>query len=213
MAEKRPLCLYDGRIEELRPTDTLPTSGGDSLPPYLGVAYPKRTATPKIVGDIGGAALTTLALTPARQYFVPLVVPRKVVLIGLRISVTTASSGTANIGVYGNTQVGGNDAPGSLLAAISATLDTATAGDKNGSISFTLVPGVLYWVSLIASAAATVRALAVSSIQTALGRSVNGTTVISYLHATGFGSTLPATAPTTLTTGTGSCPAIYLIEW
>lgn len=176
------------------------------------IAYPKRSATPKIVGDAGGTALTTLGLTAARQYFVPFVVPRQVDLTGLRISVTTQSAGTASIGIYGNTVVSGDDAPGALLASVTG-LDTGNpTGNKTGTLSYTLRPGVLYWASLICSAGPTVRALAVGSVQTALGRTANNTTVISYLYAAGSGSTLPDPAPTSLTDGTGACPAIYLLE-
>jgi hypothetical protein len=212
MAEKRPLCIYHGRIEELRPTDTLPGSGGGSPPNYLGMAYPKRLATPKIVGDMAGAPLTTLALTPSRQYFVPLAVPRQTVLSALRISVTTATAGAANFGIYNNTQVNGNDTPGTRVAQIHNVRDTGTTGDKTGYLSLTLQPGVLYWASLICSAAATIRALPIEAVQTALGRTLGATTVISHLYASGSGSTLPITAPTELTNDTGPCPAIYLIE-
>jgi hypothetical protein len=175
------------------------------------VAYPKRTSSPKIVGAANGTALGTLALTAARQYFVPFVVPRKVALTGLRLSVTTASAGTASIGIYGNTVVSGNDAPGALLASVTG-LSTSATGDKTGALSAVLTPGKLYWASLIASAAATLRALAVGGVQTALGWTANNTTVVSHLYAAGSGSTLPATAPTALTDGTGSVPAIYLLE-
>lgn len=176
------------------------------------IAYPKRRATPKIVGDVNGAALTTLALTASRQYFIPLVVPRNVNLTGLRISVTTAATGQASIGIYGNTVVSGDDAPGTLLASVTG-LDTGTTGDKTGSLSYTLQAGTLYWASLIASAAATVRGLGVNTRGTELGRIVNSTTVASYLYAAGSGSTLPATAPTTLSSAGGLVtPAIYLLE-
>lgn len=174
-------------------------------------AWPRRAQTPRIVGDAAGTALTTLALTAARQYFVPFVVPRKVSLTGLRISVTTAATGSAAVGIYGNTLVSGDDAPGRLLASATG-ISTGTTGDKNGALSITLLPGTIYWASLIASAAATVRALAVASAQTSLGRTVNNTTAITYLYAAGSGSTLPDPAPTTLTAGTGSCPAIYMLE-
>ena len=159
---------------------------------------------------MGGTALTTLALTASRQHFIPFTVPRTVVLTGLRISVTTAAAGTTAIGIYGNTQVAGNDSPGSLL--VSATgLDTGTTGDKTGTVSYTLNPGTLYWASLIGSAAATLRALAVNSIQTSLGRTANNTTVVSHLFVAGSGSTLPDPASTSLADNTGSVPAIYLV--
>jgi hypothetical protein len=153
-------------------------------------------------------------LTASRQYFIPLVVPVNVTLTGLRISVTTASAGAANIGIYANTQSGGNDTPGARIAQITATLDTGTTGDRTGNFasSVTLTAGTLYWVSVIGSAAATIRALAVASVQTALGRQVNGTGAITHLFASGSGSTLPDPAPGSLSDGTGVCPAIYLIE-
>ena len=159
---------------------------------------------------MGGTALTTLALTASRQYFVPFTAPRTVSLTGLRISVTTAAAGTAAIGIYGNTQVSGNDTPGALLASVTG-LDTGTTGDKTGALSYTLYPGTLYWASLICSAAVAVRALAVGSIQTSLGRVVNNANVVSLLYVAGSGSTLPDPASTSLTDGTGSVPAIYLV--
>lgn len=182
--------------------------------PGAPLAYPKRTSAPKIVGDIGGTALGTATLTASRQLFVPLVVPRRVVLSGLRISVTTAVAGQANLGIYGNTVVAGNDAPGARLAQIASLLDTGTTGDKTGSFaaSLTLEPGTLYWASLICSANPSLRALAAASIQPALGRAVNGTAVISHLYVAGSGTTLPNPAPTNLIEATTTLPAIYLIE-
>lgn len=186
-------------------------SGGASIDNAGAIAWPKRSATPRIVGDVGGTALTTLSLTAARQYFVPFTVPRTLQLTGLRISITTAASGTASVGIYDNTKIGGDDAPGALLASATG-LNTGSTGNKDGALSLTLNPGQIYWASLIASAAATLRSLAVGSVQTSLGRTPNNTTVISHLYAAGAGSTLPMTAPTTLTAGTGNCPAIYLLE-
>ena len=175
------------------------------------IAWPKRSATPRIVGDVAGTALTTLTLVASRIYFVPFVVPRQVNLTGVRISVTTAATGTASIGIYANAVVSGDDSPGALLASV-GNLDTGTTGDKSGSLSYTLVPGVIYWAALICSAAATVRAVPLAAIQTSLGRQVGVTTAITHLFASGTGSTLPATAPTSLSIGTTAIPAIYLLE-
>lgn len=185
---------------------------GRAQPPA--VAYPKRKATPKIAGDVAGAALSSVVLTAARQYFIPLSVPRAVTLSGLRISVTTAVAGTASVGLYANTtDASGNDSPGVLLTSATG-LDTGTTGEKTGTFGspITLLPGVLYWVSLIGSAAATVRSLAIASRGTELGRIVGNTTAITYLYAAGSGSTLPATAAATPTAGTGNTPAVYLLE-
>lgn len=204
-------------------TGDTPRAAGDKINANFAELYARapsatpwvvRKSTPKVVGDWGGLALTTQALTAARQYFVPIMVPRAMPLTALRLSVTTAVAGTASMGIYSNTQdATGNDTPGALLASATG-LDTGATGDKTGTLTggFTLQPGVLYWVSLIGSAAATVRALAVGSVQTVLGRSVNNTAVISYLYAAGSGSTLPATAAATPTGGVGSCPALYLVE-
>jgi hypothetical protein len=41
---------------------------------------------------------------------------------------------------------------------------------------------------------------------------VQHTAAVTHLFAAGSGSTLPATAPTSLTEGTGALPAIYLVE-
>lgn len=40
MAEKRPLCLYDGRIEELRAADSLPGGGTASAVTEVDQAMP-----------------------------------------------------------------------------------------------------------------------------------------------------------------------------
>lgn len=171
----------------------------------------RRAGTPSIAGDAAGTALGTIAVTASRQYFVPFAPARDVTLTGLRISVTTASAGAASVGIYANTQVSGADAPGALLASASG-LDTGTTGDKTGSLSLLCRAGQIYWASVIASAAATVRALAVGSVRSDLGRTVNNTTLVSHLYVAGSGSTLPDPAPTSLTNGTGSTPAIYLVE-
>lgn len=134
-----------------------------------------------------------------------------VTLTGLRIAVTTASAGTASVGIYSNTQVSGDDAPESLLASATG-LDTGTTGDKTGALSLTLAPGTIYWASFIGSAAATLRALQAISIQTSLGRTGSTASIVSSLFAERSGSTLPATAPTSLSNGTSGVPAIYLIE-
>lgn len=193
-------------------TTDLRTVGGASA---LGspLAWPRRIGTPKIAGDVSGTALATLALAASRIYFVPFAVPRVVVLSGLRISVTSAAVGAANLGIYENELVSGNDKPHTRLAQLTATLDTGTTGDKTGSFASnqTLEPGRIYWAALIGSAAASLRALAVASVQTSLGRQVNNTGVISHVYVAGSGSTLPATV-SAVTDGTGSVPAIYLIE-
>jgi hypothetical protein len=174
------------------------------------MCWPIRTATPKIAGDVNGTALTGITMTSSRQYWIPLVVARKITLTGLRISVTTAAAGAAAIGIYSNRVVSGSDEPDQLLASVTG-LDTGTTGDKTGTLSYTLQVGTIYWASVICAAGPTLRAPAVGSVQPALGRAVNLTNLITHLYAPGSGSTLASPAPATLTSGTGSPPAIYLL--
>lgn len=206
MPEARPLVLYtdSGRIEGMRQSDWLPSQ----------IPYPKRTGTPKIVGDVAGSSLTTLTLIASQIYFIPLVVPRDVQLTGLRLSVTTSAAGTASIGIYDNAVVGGNDSPGSLLASVT-NLNTGTTGDKTGALSYKLKQGKLYWAAMIASAAAKVRAVSLASCQVSLGRLANDPRAAICLYATGTGSTLPETAPTAydlISDLINGLPAIYLLE-
>jgi len=203
MAIKRPLVLYGGRIEELRVED--------SMPQLAQIAYPKRSTALRIVGDVSGAGLTTVGLTASRQYFIPLVVPRDVILTGLSIVIATGVSGTASIGIYGNTVVAGDDTPGSLL--VSTSVNTSQTGIKTGNINYTLQAGVLYWASLLSSVTPTVSALTATSQQTALGRSSVNLYNVAYLFADGSGSTMPTNAPTSLSTAHGVfLPAIFLVE-
>ena len=189
-----------------------PINGGSGSIANAGaIVWPRRTTTLRVVGDVAGTALTALAATASRLYFVPFVVPRQVNLAGLRISVSTAATGSASVGIYSNTVVSNNDVPGSLLASVTG-FDLGTTGDKSGSVSLTLQPGTLYWACLICSAAAVLRALAINSVQTAFGRMAASSAAITHLYAAGSGSTLPNPAPTSLTAGTGALPAIYLVE-
>jgi hypothetical protein len=122
----------------------------------------------------------------------------------------------ANLGIYGNTVVSGNDAPGNLLASIASTLDTGSTGDKDGTITggYTLLPGVLYWASLLATAGGSLWLWSLGNgTQTALGRAANSNYVVSYLYVSASDPTLPDPAPTSLTEASGAlAPAIYLLE-
>ena len=175
------------------------------------VVFPLRLATPKIAGDINGTALTSLALTASRQYFVPFSVPRAIAITSLRISVTANVAGNGAVGIYGNTVVSGSDAPGDQLVQATGLVMGVANEDKTGAAAITLLPGQIYWASLISSSAATVRALPVGAVQASLGRVVNNTTSVTHLFVSGSGSTLPATASTSLSNGTGNIPAIYLV--
>ncbi|WP_367154652.1 hypothetical protein [Methylomonas sp. HYX-M1] len=178
-------------------------------------AYPKRVDTPKIAGDVAGTALGGVTITANREYFAPFVVPRLIELSGLRINVTTGASGTAQVGIYANAVIAGNDAPGALLASVTG-LDTTSTGDQSGSFgsNLTLEPGRMYWVGLIASAGPGMRGLTTGSLAPSLGRLPGGTAILSYLYGTGSGGALDNPAPATLNNAAGSAvmPAVYLLE-
>lgn len=178
------------------------------------VPWLRRLSAPRIVGEVSGGALATLALVGSRLCYIPFIVPRAVTLAGLRISITTAVAGTASVGIYENTLVSDNDSPGALLASATG-IDTGTDGNKDGALSLALVPGILYWACLICSVAATVRAIPAATMQPAIGRIADGGSagsIISYLHTPGSGATLPDPAPTSFTVAGGATPAIYLLE-
>lgn len=149
-------------------------------------------------------ALTTLALTASRIYFIPFIVPARVTVTGLAINVTTAAAGTAQVGIYDSA----NFRPNSLLGSVT-NLDTGTTGVKSGNVNVPLIPGRLYWVALATSAAATVRAGAVGGVQTIMGINITGTAYTTHYFASG--STLPNPAPATaLTVGTGTIPIVFM---
>jgi hypothetical protein len=177
------------------------------------IAYPKRSSAPKVVGDVAGTVLTSANLVASRLYFFPLVVPRNVVLTGLRILVASGGGGyVVSVGIYGNATVNGNDAPGTRLASVS-NLNAGSSGNKDGALSYTLMAGVLYWIGLISNAATSLESLSAAGSQTSLGRLSGGTTSIGYLYASGSGSTLPDTAPTSLTEAANvNIPCVYLLE-
>lgn len=175
------------------------------------VAHAIRAASPKIAGAGVCLALGTQALTAARQYFIPFVVARTVSITALRITVTTSVNGsTISFGIYSNLNLGGDDLPGVLLAS-SIAQSSATTGDKTGVAALVLTAGTLYWASVICSAAATLRALALGGIHSALGFTVGATTAVTHLFAAGAGSALPVTAPGVLTEGVTAIPAVYLV--
>lgn len=174
----------------------------------------------RIFGDICGTALTTLALTASRVYFIPFMVPQRTVITGLRLSVTTASAGTASAGIYSNAlstgTSAGNAVPADLLASVSG-LDMGSTGDKSANFAspLTVYPGVIYWAAMISSSAATLRAVPVASgAACILGRVPASNSACFGLYVAGSGSTLPNPAPNTIgsyTRITSNFPAIYLI--
>ena len=172
------------------------------------VAWPRRPGFPKIAGELTNASLGTLPLNTNRQYYYPFVVPRRVDLTGLRIHVTTASSGSAEVGIYSSTTVSGADVPGTRLV-LGSGLTTGTTGDQTATVSYTLYAGILYWVALVASGTPTIRSVQAGAGTASLGRLSHVTNA--FLSAVGATATLPTVAPAVAEFGGANYPAIYLV--
>lgn len=176
------------------------------------IPYPVRKETPKIVGDISGSALGTLALITRRLYMIPFVTPRSLTLTGLRISITAGSNGNISLGIYNNIKLAnGNDNPNNLLASVTG-LNSSGNQNRDGVLAFTFQPNTLYWLALTPTAAPTLRAVAIASILNSLGRVVSTNNSVTHLYKNYTVFTLPAIAPQDLLSGIGNIPAIYLLE-
>lgn len=203
MAQKRPLTLYGGRIEELRAADHLPAS---ALLPRVW-----RNGAYRVFGAVAASNLGTLALTASRLYFLPFAVSRAESLTELGLRVSTASAGSASIGIYANADTADGDGPGALLASVTG-LNTGTTGFKSAALGtpLDLLPGVTYWAALISSAAATLNAVTSGHV---MHYGAGSTTATIGLFAAGSGSTLPDPAPTSLTNHStvASTPLFYYL--
>lgn len=210
MAEVRPLVLYtdSGRIERMRAGDTLPGAGGGTDIPWV-----RRAGLAKPLGLRTGAWLDSITLTASRLYFVPFSTPRSFTLTALRITVRTSSAGNARLGIYDNiVNASGDDVPGNLLVS-TGDLNVGVADVRDGAVSLALQAGALYWAALIASSTPTIDAASDSSVVTALGIAYNAMTTRTHLFGSGSGSTLPATAPASLSAAEGSAPLIAAVYW
>jgi hypothetical protein len=209
MADKKPLVLYSGNIQEIESGDRIPLTNLSLLPCFLSF-----TPTPPLFNDyqvpyaVGATAATTLALTASRTYWIPFVVTRKVSITALAINVTTASTGTHYVGIYGSDNLW--QPTGAPL--VSASFDTGTTGVKTASVSLTLSPGVYWvcWATSSTSSNATVRAIALAACAT-LGLANLGTANTTCYYTSG--TTLPNPAPTSgYTALTGSAlPAVGFV--
>jgi len=203
MATKRPLCIYGGRVEELRTADSVPPTSGLIL----------RRGNIHRPSAYTAAGLTTFAVTSGRLYYAPFFVGRETTIDQVGCEVTTAGAGsTVHAGIYGAQMVSGVEHPGALLASMSA--DGGTTGMKSGSISpaITLQPGQWYWTAMLATGgtAPAVRAIAATAFWPVLN--LSSVTPVSYIHTSGH-SALPSTAPTSgYTSASGSSgPAVHVV--
>lgn len=170
-----------------------------------------NSSFPRFAGDVSGSNLAAATVTGGRTYYVPFQVPRRVTLSAIGINVTTAAAGLASAGIYANVRAAGIDKPGSLLVSASG-LDTGTTGDKVGSVSITLLPGITYWGAVkVENASVAVRGIAAASRDISLGRLGNANANITALIENGSGSTLsdPAASSTTFA---GTTPGMLMQE-
>lgn len=159
-----------------------------------------------------GTALTTLAMTANRGYFMPFInMFSAKTFNSLGIEVTTLTAGTAYVAIFDSAIVSGNYRPARRLYQ-TAGLDTGTTGEKStGSLAITLRAGTLYWIAVTASSTCTMRAVAVGGMNTLLGFTNATTTARTHIYATQSGAFGTDASALSYTISTGSCPAPLLI--
>jgi hypothetical protein len=153
-------------------------------------------------------------MTANRLYAIPFFSPRRGARIDdIEIYVTTGVASTSAImGLYTN----GGEAdlyPNTLVASASAELATTTNSQKRTwNIAYTLIPGQIYWLAVVANGAPAIRGLSTNQAHYILGTASSAnTTWTTHLYATHtYNSSLPSTFPTAgATAGTGAAPGLF----
>lgn len=142
-----------------------------------------------------GSANSTIALGANRAYAMAFAAPSSAhMLTGLGLVVTTLAAGTAYIGVAESAvNSSGAFKPGRLLGQ--GSVSTSTTGVKTDTSSYLprLKPGHVYWLVLISSAAATIRAIGSANILNMLGLSPSdGITPYTWLFNDSLTGPLPS---------------------
>lgn len=169
-------------------------------------ARPQRYYT---MSATGCTAPTTLALTAGRLYAMPFLVSGTHTFIRISIAVSTLLAGSARLGIYSNTT---NDVYPASLILDAGTVDTGTAGLKECTINWSPSPG-MYWLVLVASAAPTIRAVAVGDAMPVLG--LDATLAAAHGNSWYVAFTygvLPATYPGGGTINNASMPLVALLR-
>ncbi len=179
------------------------SSGGGFSYSVWHILNPINTNTWYVPYATNATAFTTLTLTANRIYYIPFVPQINVTITSLAVEVTTAATGTGQIGIYDTS----NYRPNSLLGSVN--IDTGTTGVKSGSVSINLQAGQLYWLALICGGTPTIRAVAVASVQSIMGIAAGVTAWNTHYNESGSGGTLPSTAGAN-GNGTGVVPTIYI---
>ena len=154
-------------------------------------------------------ALSTLALTANRLYAVPFLVCGTHTYVRIGINVTTLLAGSARLGIYANQD--GQVYPGSLILD-AGEVSLGTTGLKEIVINQQLAPG-LYWLALIASSAATIRAGVIAGVMPILGLDAAfGTAPGNSWYVSGTYGVLPNPFTGGGTVNVASLPAIGLLK-
>ena len=147
-------------------------------------------------------ALTTLAPTAGRCYFIPFYVQNSRTITAIGIEVTAAANGaTGEVAIYSAESVY-NYRPYSRLAYVSG-LDLSTTGVKSGAVSLTPDPG-LYWAAVRVTGS-TLRAAA-----TVYAFSISGSNRGTHLYHSDTALNHPTSDPTTI--GLNTVPLV-LARW
>jgi hypothetical protein len=156
------------------------------------------------------ANLLTIVLVQHRAYCMPFLARDFAGFTRLLVGVTTAVAGDLFAAVYTNDNTGGLHRPGLRLAQI-GPLSTNTSGEKSGTVApLALQDGEVYWLVLVCSAAATVRALQNLAISNLLGFAVGSVSAITHLYTTITGSLPAVLSAESFTSGVGGTPVVYL---
>lgn len=152
---------------------------------------------------IGSTALTTLALTFNRIYWIPFVVKNPVNITEIAINITTASAGNHQIGIYNANNL---LQPNQLI--FSTTFNAGIIGIKAYVFTTPLkLQKGIYWFAWWAGSAATVRAVPVASCKSFGSPSLGAGNITGWYTSSTTG--LPSIAPTSgYVNYTSNLPAI-----
>lgn len=208
MAARRPIVRVAGRNVQLPAGDTLDGAANGGTPNFR-IPVARRI----VAGAAGNTALGTAAITVSRVYFIPFAPSRRMIVTALGISVSTLAAGTATLGIYAADGAATYDYPGTLLASCAAgAINTGSTGTKTAAVACVLEPGRKYFIAVIASAAATLRTVAVAAQANFLGFQDNAANSVGYYYNNGSGSALPSVAAAPIVGANTVFPAIYIVE-
>lgn len=165
-------------------------------------------------GAVNGTALSTITVTANRLYAVPFVAPgrRDPLLDRLAVYVTTGvASSNVRFGIYDAVSES-NLYPGSLLYDGGTFTSTVSGERRAANPDIVLVPGKLYWATVVSDAAITLRGVASAGVFAMFGISdaLSSASMQSQLTAAHTFGALPSTYPSGAASASSVPPAIFL---